>query len=55
MTVKPLVRVAVPPAVVTETFLAPGVAVGEMVMLAVIWVLLLTVKLLVVTVSAEAH
>jgi len=48
-TVKPFVRVAVPPGVVTETSLRPGVAEPPIVMLAVICVALSTVKLLVVT------
>ncbi len=46
--VKPLVKVAVPAALVTETSLAPTVADPLTVMLAVIWVLLSTVKLLTV-------
>ena len=48
MTMKPLVRVAVPAALVTETSLAPTVAEPLTVMLAVIWVVLSTVKLLTV-------
>ena len=48
LTVKPPVLVAVPPGVVTETSLVPVVAEPEMVMLAVIWVELSTVKLLTV-------
>jgi len=44
-TVKPLVRVVVPQGVVTDTFLDPNVAEPLMVMLAVIWVPLFTVKL----------
>ena len=48
LTVKPPVLVAVPPGVVTETSLTPVVAEPEIVMLAVIWVELSTVKLLAV-------
>jgi hypothetical protein len=48
-TVKPPVRVAVPLEVVTETFLAPRVAASAIVILAVIWVALSTVKLFTVT------
>ncbi len=44
LTVKPLVSVPVPAALVTETSLAPTVAELPTVMLAVIWVLLSTVK-----------
>ena len=43
-TVKAPVLVAVPPGVVTETSLAPGVAEPLIVMVAVIWVELSTVK-----------
>jgi hypothetical protein len=42
-TVKPLLRVAVPPGVVTDTFLAPGTAAAAIVILEVICVPLLTV------------
>ena len=52
-TVKPLVRVAVPAALVTETSLAPSAADPSMLMLAVIWVALSTVKLLTVTSSPK--
>jgi len=45
LTVKPPVLVAVPPGVVTETSFVPVVAEPLMVMLAVIWVELSTVKL----------
>ena len=48
MTVKPLVRVPVPAALVTEIFLVPTVAEPPTEMLAVIWVPLFTVKLLTV-------
>jgi len=48
LTVKPPVLVAVPPGVVTETSLAPVAAEPLMVMLAVIWVELSTVKVLTV-------
>ena len=44
----PPVNVPVPPGVVTETFLVPRVALAPIVMLAVIWVELLTVNLLTV-------
>ncbi len=49
LTVKPLGRVPVPPGVVTDTSLAPGLAPAAMVMFAVICVAELTVKLFTVT------
>ena len=47
-TVKPPVSMAVPPGVVTEIFLTPTVAAVSTVMLTVIWLVLLTMKLLTV-------
>jgi hypothetical protein len=45
LTVKPFVKVAVPPEVLTDTFLGPRAALAAMVMLAVIWVGLFTMSL----------
>ena len=47
-TMKPLIRVPVPPAVLTETFLDPGTAAPLQLMLEVICVAFFTVKLLTV-------
>ena len=47
-TVKPLIRVPVPPAVLTETFLDPGTAAPLMLMFEAICVAFFTVKLLTV-------
>ena len=48
VTVKPPARVSVPPGVVTKISLVPVVVAAAIVMLAVIWVELSTVKLLTV-------